>query len=363
MKKIKKFIESPGVFFRDYFNKKYPKIYNEVSCPQEEEEIIIRHGLVLDDKLNGSFPIDIVFTWVNGNDPEWIKKYKKFKSINIESHGQHATNQARFSDHNELYYSISSIIKYLPWVEKIYLITDSQIPSWIKEFQIVKIIDHKEIIPKEYLPTFNSHVIEAHLHKIPNLAEHFIYFNDDVFVARPLPKGHFFKSNGLASLFLSDKSYQNMVANGIITPTLSASLKVSLMLSEILGFRIDTPLVHTYIPLRKSMFDLVEKIYAEEIASFLPNKFRTNEDLNVATCLVPWYSYAQGYSTPERDICYYFNIRSPVAKNIYKSLYHRPFKHSPHSFCANDVVQNTQSEGDYVSKLKKALNYYYYFKK
>ena len=45
-------------------------------------------------------------------------------------------------------------------------------------------MDHREIIEQEYLPTFNSHVIEANLHKIPNLSEHFIYFNDDVFVAK-----------------------------------------------------------------------------------------------------------------------------------------------------------------------------------
>ena len=77
---------------------------------------------------------------------------------------------------------------------------------WVSEYAKVQHIDHSEIISSKYLPTFNSHVIEAHLHNIPNLAENFIYFNDDVFVARELPPGHFFKGNGLASIFISRKS-------------------------------------------------------------------------------------------------------------------------------------------------------------
>ncbi|WP_352074796.1 hypothetical protein [Escherichia coli] len=47
-----------------------------------------------------------------------------------------------------------------------YIITDNQTPEWIDLYSNVTIIDHRDIIPKEYLPTFNSHVIEAYLHKI-----------------------------------------------------------------------------------------------------------------------------------------------------------------------------------------------------
>ena len=78
----------------------------------------------------------------------------------------------------------------------------------------IKLINHSQIIDAKYLPTFNSHVIEANLYKIPDLSEHFIYFNDDVFVARPLMPNHFFENNGLASLFVANKSFQKNTSTG-----------------------------------------------------------------------------------------------------------------------------------------------------
>lgn len=92
-------------------------------------------------------------------------------------------------------------------MRKIYIITDNQTPEWIDLYSNVTIIDHRDIIPKEYLPTFNSHVIEAYLHKIKDLSEYFLYFNDDVFVSREIPKSHFFKSNGISSIY-NKKEYK-----------------------------------------------------------------------------------------------------------------------------------------------------------
>ncbi|MCZ7833613.1 stealth family protein [Atlantibacter hermannii] len=359
MKKIKKFFKTPGFFFRDYFIKKYPKIYNEILCPSEEEEILIRHDLALEHQLDIDFPIDVVYTWVNDKDPVWKNKFYNYNELNVERHGQYATDTARFSNHNELYFSIKSVYKNIPWVRNIYLITDQQVPEWIDEYPDIKLIDHTEIIEEKYLPTFNSHVIEAHLHNINGLAENFIYFNDDVFVARPLPKGHFFKSNGLASLFLSKKSYSTMQSRGIITPTLSASLKVSEILYKKFNVIIDIPLVHSYVPLKKSMFQLVWDENREYIESFISNKFRTNDDLNIATCLVPWYSYLKGFATIERDICYYFNIRSPVAKYYYLALCKLSSHELPHSFCTNDFASSGKVVPNYQSSLINMLNYFF----
>jgi len=206
-----------------------------------------------------------------------------------------------------------------------------------------------------YLPTFNSHVIEAHLHKIDGLAEHFIYFNDDVFVARPLPVGHFFKSNGIASLFISQKSLDDMHKKGNPTPTLNASLAGrSLLAQQFDGEMLDSPLVHTYVPLRKSLYLKCWQAFEHEINSFLPNKFRANNDLNMATFLVPWFSYLNGSAVLARDICYYFNIRSPAAATYFNAL-HVSKKNGtlPHSFCANDF--NTKEKHNDISNEKIKL--------
>lgn len=81
MKKIKKFMKSPGIFFRDYFNKKYPIIRNEIQCPELEESILIRHDLAIEKLLHINFPIDVVFTWVDDSDPQWKEKYLRFKGL------------------------------------------------------------------------------------------------------------------------------------------------------------------------------------------------------------------------------------------------------------------------------------------
>lgn len=357
MKKLKKFIKSPGVFFRDYFNKRYPIVRNEIQCPELEENVLIKHNLAIENLLPINFPIDVVFTWVDDSDIKWKEKYKNYKSeVDIEKLGNFSTDNARFNNHDELRYSIKSIELYLPWVRNIFIITDNQNPLRCESNKKIKIIDHKEIIDDKYLPTFNSHVIEAHLHKVPNLAEHFIYFNDDVFVARPLPPGHFFKSNGLSSLFISRKSLKNMSLKGTETPTLSASTKSAKIFDEDFNINIDTPLVHTYVPLQKSFFELAWKEYETEITLFLSNKFRTNNDINMATFFVPWLAYIKGKATLERDVCHYFNIRSKAARSYYKSQKIKKITgEQPHSFCANDFNSETANLDNYKEHLKEAL--------
>ena len=222
-------------------------------------------------------------------------------------------------------------------------------------------MDHREIIEQDYLPTFNSHVIEANLHKIPNLSEHFIYFNDDVFVAKPLQKSHFFKPNGLASIFLSIKNLDKMYAKGTSTPTLLASMNSRRLLRKLYGqeLNIQTPLIHSYIPLKKSVFEKIWSVFKEEIESFLSNRFRGKNDLNLATFFVPYAMYLEGKSVLTPEICYYFNIRSANAKAQYKKLLKK--KHSsnqPHSFCANDF-NGKQHISNYSEQLAKVLEAYY----
>lgn len=363
MRKIKKFFKNPGVFFRDHLNKRYPVFRNEIFCREEEESILMRHDLAIEEKFSVTFPVDVVFTWVDDKDPEWVARYNDCRETYSGESGLHAKDPARFSNHDELKYSLRCVLKYLPWVRNIFIVTDNQHPAWVDEHydKRVKIVDHRDIIPAQYLPTFNSHVIEAHLHKIDGLAEHFIYFNDDVFVARPLPVGHFFKSNGIASLFISQKSLDDMHKKGNPTPTLNASLAGrSLLAQQFDGELLDSPLVHTYVPLRKSLYLKCWQAFEHEINCFLPNKFRANNDLNMATFLVPWFAYLNGSAVLARDICYYFNIRSPAAASYFNAL-HLSKKNGtlPHSFCANDF--NTKENNNSLSNEKIKITLQNYF--
>ena len=134
--------------------------------------------------------IDVVITWVDDTDPKWINEKNKY-SKNITN--SESANDARFRDWNQLKYVLRSIEKNMPWVHIIYLITAQQIPKWLNtDSSKIKVIFHKEFIPQEYLPTFSSHTIELNLHRIPELSEKFIYFNDDIFVLNPMKPSDFF---------------------------------------------------------------------------------------------------------------------------------------------------------------------------
>lgn len=364
-KKVKKLINKPELFFRDYLNKKYPIFNGEQNIAEVDEAVVVRYEVqqsLLEAKLiSCDMPIDVVFTWVDNTDKVWQTKYRSASQQTNQEVGLYAKDSARFENHNELYYSIRSVLKHLEWVNHIFIVTDNQKPNWLSSINCDKItvIDHTQIIDEKYLPTFNSHVIEANLHKIPNLRENFIYFNDDVFVARPLPKTHFFSPNGNASIFVSDKSLLAMKNKGVVTPTLFACLNCQALLNKTHHTIIDNTLVHTYMPLKKSNFEKAWQLYGDEIVNFLPNKFRRNNDLNLATFLVPYLMYLEGNSSFVQEICYYFNIRSNNADIQYNKLLQKKFfGEPPHSFCANDF-NGEQSTPDFKENLEHFLKSYF----
>lgn len=361
-RKIKKIIFNPGCFFRDFLLKKYPLLPNQNNIKYLTEEIIIDSEKTILESFNPKFEIDLVYTWVNSNDDDWKNSVNSALSLTSENLENFATDEARFESHNEIFYSLISVAKYMPWVRKIFIVTDKQTPKIPASLvDKVVIIDHQEIIPAAFLPTFNSHVIEAYLHQIPELSEHFIYFNDDFFVSRPLLPSHFFRSNGLCSLFISGKSLETMNNNGKSTATLTASNNCNRIFIEKMNVSFDSPLTHTYVPLKKSMYDEAFKIFKNYIEKFSFNKFRSANDLNMATFLVPYLQYFRGVSTPHLDICYYFNIRSPHADSVYNNLLTvKNTNNAPHSFCANDFnSDNFKKNHNYHNNLVSFLEKFY----
>lgn len=138
-------------------------------------------------------PIDFVITWVDGNDKAWLSEKTKYQTTSIYDDDC----EARYRDWDNLQYWFRAVEQYAPWVHTIHFVTWGHIPEWLKvENPKLHIVKHEDFIPTEYLPTFNSHTIELNLHRIPGLAEQFVYFNDDVFLNHVMKAEDFFK-NGL----------------------------------------------------------------------------------------------------------------------------------------------------------------------
>lgn len=334
VKKIKKLINNPLIFIRDYLLKVRPLSLNELEIDLLTQDEILRiqkNFIYLSNDLvkKNDEPVDVVFTWVDDADSRWRESFyfhKKLLNPNYTS-----SSAERYSNSNEIFYSVKAVIKLIPWVNKIYIVSDNQIHNDLVGEDKVVFVKHEEIIPKKYLPTFNSHVIEAHLYKIDNLSENFIYFNDDVFVAQALEKEHFFSKNGIASAFFNKKKISS---SKLLTPTTKASLNSKALIEKKFNCTIDRYFVHTYFPLKKSVYEYVWENFEKEIELFLMEKFRSDKDLNLASFLVPWVSYLLGKSSASLDICYYFNHRSAASKMYWSHLLQK--SNLPHSFCAND---------------------------
>lgn len=151
------------------------------------------------------YPVDLVYLWVDGDDPAWLKK-KTIYQAKAGKLPENGTNIARFRQFDELKYSLRSIEKNLPWINHIFIITDNQVPDWLNtDNPKISIIDHTEIFPKEALPVFNSNALEARIPYIPELSEHFLFANDDCYVRVPLEKRFFFNEVGDPRIYVKYK--------------------------------------------------------------------------------------------------------------------------------------------------------------
>jgi hypothetical protein len=234
--------------------------------------------------------IDAVYTWVNGADENWkLKKSKNSQQYNRQVSNE-AQSDARFMNNDELRYSIRSIFKYAPWINNIYVVTDNQIPDWLdNNCSKIKIIDHREIFRNpNFLPTFNSMAIEANLHRIPNLSEHFLYFNDDMFLGdRCLPE-YFFLKNGKPRIFVSDiigiKKKRHLNAEMLMNTQRNnehhhSVLNCRKLLKATYGKTIYSDLRHGVTVCRKSYFFHLENIFTQQLLLTISHKFRDNSDL------------------------------------------------------------------------------------
>ncbi len=137
--------------------------------------------------------IDLVYTWVNNNDFNWQDKIKTYANI-FDKNNNDSNNICRFYNNDELKYSLRSVETNADWINKIYIITDNQIPEWLNTNNPkIIIINHQDIISIDKLPLFNSCAIESRIPFIEELSEFFLYANDDTFFGIKLPLKYFLK--------------------------------------------------------------------------------------------------------------------------------------------------------------------------
>lgn len=159
--------------------------------------------------------IDVVVTWVDGADPAHRAKRMAWGGGGVVEQSDDVGGEVRYSSTGEIFYCVASLLRFAPWVRKIWIVTDNQNPA-LDEFvernfpnrtTQIEIVDHRTIFEgyEENLPTFNSISIETLVWRIPGLAEKYVYFNDDLFVATPIEPEVWF-DEGRAVLYATKMS-------------------------------------------------------------------------------------------------------------------------------------------------------------
>jgi hypothetical protein len=238
-------------------------------------------------------PIDVVYTWVDGSDPGWRATRDRHRgggslpSSDIDE---------RFADRGELRASLRSLDLYAPWVRRVFLVTAGQRPAWLDPSEPrLTVVDHEEIFPDPaVLPTFNSHSIEACLHRIPGLAARFLYLNDDVLFGREVTPHDVYSSGGLALVRPSAGGLYDGRPTTDAIPTDWASYNATRLLERDLGYRPRTKLAHTPYPQLREVVEELEDRYPSEFAATRAARFRSRTDQAVPSFLAPHYGIATG---------------------------------------------------------------------
>jgi hypothetical protein len=303
------------------------------------------------------FPIDAVFTWVDGSDPEWLRR--KADALGAPDGMLHAVaaNSSRYHNRDELRYAMRSLHSFAPWLRRIFLVTDSQLPSWLDpNHPMVTVVTHAELFADlGGQSSFNSHAIESRLHRIEGLAEHFLYFNDDVFLGRPLLPTHFFHANGIAKFFLSPAQFGLGAATPSDPPVNAAGKNNRRHIQRQFGVTITQKMRHTPFALRRSIMHQIEAMLAADVQATARHRFRHHGDLSIPSSLHQYWAYLTAQAVPA-DIEYeYADLGHPSTPARLAELLARRHRDV---FCLNDTDSDPRAIDEQENMLADFLPRY-----
>lgn len=279
--------------------------------------------------------IDLVYLWVNGNDPEWIKKHDacvgKMTVSDVNCKG-------RYVDNDELKYSLRSIEKYAPWIHRIFIVTDNQIPEWLDcAHPKIRIVDHSEILPEEARPCFNANILEHHLHRIPGLSEHFLFANDDMYLNKPVTPGTFFAGDSMPIIRMNRRPFRKwgiLYRTKVRKKTLGNYKQIihnaAMLVERKYGRYYSGKGHHNIDAYLKSSYQHTRQLFDKEINSTLTNHVRAANDIQRNL-----YSYV-ALEEKQGHLQYVSQHTSFRLHIDNRKQYEKLRRYNPTFFCLND---------------------------
>ncbi len=324
---------------------------------------LVRSGHHFDDDLPApvqpTFPIDVVYTWVDGDDEAWQRQKECFSSDVGAAVPDRVVSQERFRNIDELKYSLRSLELFAPWVRKVHIVTADQCPPWLDvSHPKVNLVSHREIYADEtWLPTFNSSSIETQLHHVPDLADKFLYFNDDVLLGQACHPSDFFYANGILKYFPADtqRAYE-----GDIDAESEEYLQADRNAIELLSVEMDavgrTIQSHTPHPSDRELLGEMETKWKEEFAACGAARFRSSADLRPIAFMQFHYGYGLGRALPASISNRYIGLWKPTVIEQLEALGRtRNYR----TFCINDVGLQPERTAEVTGAVIRMLEEYF----
>lgn len=324
--------------------------------------------------------VDIVVPWVDGSNLAWQDQCKKYdkKIIDADLNGPE-----RFrSDAMLLVQWLKGVNKYAKWVNRIFIVIDrSYIETLPKELgENVSIVCHDEFIPEEYLPTFNSNVIELFIDRIIEVAEHFVLFNDDCYVVKEIKKSDFFNHKGVpvdsdvARPLNTAIDYSHVLLNDLIVINQNLSFREykrslmkkmmfrfdltatkSLLLVILIGTFFGWQDEHMPIPYRKADYRTVFEKCGKIRLAQAQRKFRTRQD--ISHLLIRFWRLATGEYVARK--AHTLGVFMEIEPSLEQVALKKVLSESAKIVCVNDHEMSEEQETLAYEGLKKTLDVYY----
>ncbi|WP_404312185.1 stealth family protein [Agrococcus terreus] len=239
------------------------------------------------------FPVDIVFSWVDGSSDEFQRERAKRMQAYVVGEGD--DSEARFRQIDELRYALRSVHMYAPWIRRIFIATDSPAPAWLAEHPKVTLVRAEEMFEDtSVLPTHNSHAVEAQLHRIEGLAEHFLYSNDDMFFGRHVSPDLFFSPGGITKFVEATTRIGLGETHERRSGHDNAARTNRRLLRERFGAVTTRHLEHCAAPLRRSVMAELEATFPDDFRRTAGSRFRAATDISVTNSLYHYFALMTG---------------------------------------------------------------------
>lgn len=302
--------------------------------------------------------IDIVYLWVNGSDPVWLRKrhtaYAAWTRRNSGELAAFGNVAGRYRDNSELLFNLRALELFFPDHGHVYIVTDGQTPAWLRPSSGLSLVDHRQLLPSTSPQVFDSGHIESYLHHIPGLSERFIYLNDDVFFGKKVDPAWWFEDRLKVFLEPAAAAYPKEL-HPDETSLVNASVESGRWLAQHYPHYLHLPQVYSHAPraMCKSMMYELEELAQDWFTQVRSTVFRSWQIPPIVPDLAPRWMVQMGYAEQQVLNPLYINTGDAKAARQFDTLLQK-FGDLPF-FCINDTCDEAKANDPRLLKIARTL--------